>query len=434
MNRKAWAGLCLVVILLATWALGPVPAFAFTEVPTLTEASPSGMTEVKAAIGFTIQFDGGDGSGSIDPVLCTTREYELPDASAFTAPEGRIFKEWSVQIGSAEAVGKPVGAEITVTADTTVTAVWEEKDVARLNLITTSFKDKLQLNFYYKLPEAVVQDEGVYLQVTHDGTIRKIPVKNAELIQSNQDKAKVGCHLFSYSIEAKQARDNVNVRLFYGNDTPVETYIGSGSRDLTYDGYDISAMVYLDYMTEHGSDDMKALALATKDYCTAAQLHFKYKVDSIGADDGVRPLVDEVKSSDLSEYASVKTGELPEGVSLNVMTVMFETDNSFRLYYTFSDVNTRNSYSYAVDDSTVTLKQRSSDGAYYIEKRGVPARLLHKSHTYAVSKDGKTYTLTASMMTYAYVAMDYGTDSMKTLAKAFYLYNQAAKDKFGDAE
>ena len=36
------------------------------------------------------------------------------------------------------------------------------------------------------------------------------------------------------------------------------------------------------------------------------------------------------------------------------------------------------------------------------------------------------------MMTYAMVAMDKGSDSMKTLAKAFYLYNQAAKAYFGD--
>jgi hypothetical protein len=138
------------------------------------------------------------------------------------------------------------------------------------------------------------------------------------------------------------------------------------------------------------------------------------------------------KDGSIVESGVVKSAG-PEGVELDVMTVMFESDNSFRLYYTFSDINTRNSYNYSVDGSTVTLKQRSSDGAYYIEKRGVPARLLHKPHTYAVSKDGKTYTLEASMMTYAYVAMDYGSASMKTLAKAFYLYNQAAKAYFGDA-
>lgn len=70
------------------------------------------------------------------------------------------------------------------------------------------------------------------------------------------------------------------------------------------------------------------------------------------------------------------------------------------------------------------IKQRASDEQYYISKTGVPARLLHKAHTYAVSKGGKTYTLTASMMTYAKAAMENGSPTMKTLARAFYLYNR----------
>ena len=118
MNRKAWTGLCLVVILLAAWVLGPVPAFA------MDEDNPSGMTEVKAGIGYTIQFARGDGSGSMEPVFWTKREaYELPPCD-FTAPEGWVFAGWSVKIGDAEAVSKQPNESIAVTADTTVTAVW----------------------------------------------------------------------------------------------------------------------------------------------------------------------------------------------------------------------------------------------------------------------------------------------------------------------
>ena len=50
-------------------------------------------------------------------------EYTLP-ANGFTAPEGKQFKAWSV--GGEE---KAVGDKITVTADTTVTAVWENVPV-----------------------------------------------------------------------------------------------------------------------------------------------------------------------------------------------------------------------------------------------------------------------------------------------------------------
>ena len=46
-------------------------------------------------------------------------KYTLP-ANGFTAPAGKQFKAWSV--GGVE---KVVGDKITVTANTTVTAVWE---------------------------------------------------------------------------------------------------------------------------------------------------------------------------------------------------------------------------------------------------------------------------------------------------------------------
>ena len=141
--------------------------------------------------------------------------------------------------------------------------------------------------------------------------------------------------------------------------------------------------------------------------------------------------MDDVSSDSLADYTAIKAGDMPDGINLDIITVMFESDNSFRLYYAYTDAETRNAYSYTVDDTSATLKKRS-DGKYYIDKTGVPARWLHKPHDFAVSKDGKTFTYTASMMTYAQIAIEKGSDTMKTLAKAFYLYNRAALAYFGE--
>ena len=136
----------------------------------------------------------------------------MEQTSAFTAPAGKAFKEWSVVIGTAEAVTKAPGDTVTVTANTTVTAVWE--DVASLKVITTSFKDRLQLNYYYKLPATVLADENAYLLVTKGNASSRLPVKDATLITESDDPDRIGCHMFSYRIAAKEARDNVNVALF----------------------------------------------------------------------------------------------------------------------------------------------------------------------------------------------------------------------------
>ena len=68
---------------------------------------------------YTVSFAADGGSGTMADVTGISGEYTLP-ANGFTAPDGKQFKAWSVN--GAE---KSVGDQITVNADTTVTAVWE---------------------------------------------------------------------------------------------------------------------------------------------------------------------------------------------------------------------------------------------------------------------------------------------------------------------
>ena len=75
---------------------------------------------VKASKGYKVSFNAGSGSGTMNPVTVENGTYTLP-ANRFEAPEGKQFKAWKVN-GSE----KQPGSKITVTADITVTAVWED--------------------------------------------------------------------------------------------------------------------------------------------------------------------------------------------------------------------------------------------------------------------------------------------------------------------
>ena len=68
---------------------------------------------------YTVTFAANGGTGTMADVTGVLGEYTLP-ANGFTAPEGKQFKAWSVDGNE-----KAVGDKITVTADTTVTAVWK---------------------------------------------------------------------------------------------------------------------------------------------------------------------------------------------------------------------------------------------------------------------------------------------------------------------
>ena len=69
---------------------------------------------------YTVTFDANGGSGNMTPVNNVSGDYKLP-ACTFTAPSEKHFKAWNV--GGNE---KAVGDTISVTDNTTVTAVWEE--------------------------------------------------------------------------------------------------------------------------------------------------------------------------------------------------------------------------------------------------------------------------------------------------------------------
>ena len=76
----------------------------------------------KAAVIYNVSFDKDGGTGEMASVpVVENGTYKLP-ACGFTAPTGYEFKCWSVNEEE-----KAVDAEITITADTTVKAVWKAK-------------------------------------------------------------------------------------------------------------------------------------------------------------------------------------------------------------------------------------------------------------------------------------------------------------------
>jgi len=74
-------------------------------------------------IQYTITFDAGEGTGSMEPVVAGGN-YTLPECT-FIAPEGMVFDKWSItDIGY-----KNANDVIMITQNITITAIWKEKPV-----------------------------------------------------------------------------------------------------------------------------------------------------------------------------------------------------------------------------------------------------------------------------------------------------------------
>ena len=110
-----------------------------------------------------------------------------------------------------------------------------------------------------------------------------------------------------------------------------------------------------------------------------------------------------------------------------------ESDNTLRLYLNFKEVDPSD-FSYEIDGTPAVLHKRSDGMRYLALDTGVYSNKLQETHTYSISDSTSTYTITASVLTFARscTIRDDGPDTVKNLGKALYLYNAAAIDRFGD--
>ena len=98
------------------WSVGGVEKAAGDKITVAADTTVKAVWEITT---YTVSFDADGGTGTMTAQTGIVGAYTLPE-NGFTAPEGKQFKAWSV-----DGKEKAVGDKITVTADTTVKAVWE---------------------------------------------------------------------------------------------------------------------------------------------------------------------------------------------------------------------------------------------------------------------------------------------------------------------
>ena len=136
--------------MLSTLSVNGIPATVAAGEDTYTFVQPEGDVTITAAFEkrneHTVTFDAGGGSEPEElPEGVTTAmpakkvlhgsEYSLPECE-FVAPEGKQFKAWEI-----DGTEYPVYAPVTVTADITVKALWEDAPPAPTEYIVTVTND-----------------------------------------------------------------------------------------------------------------------------------------------------------------------------------------------------------------------------------------------------------------------------------------------------
>ena len=289
----------------------------------------------------------------------------------------------------------------------------------KINGVSGSFNDKIKLNYYFDIPELLLRDNGAYVTLTNERTGEENPlyINEAEYVTDKGYK-------FSIPLAAKEAGDTITARVFDSDGNALMIRGNAKDTDYTETGVQYTLMDYFTWLELHGSENSKLIGKAAKDYCTAAQIYFDYHAEGLS----VSSAVDDVTKEMLSGYIAGREGKLPTGVSIRGIAAMLESDNTLRLYLGFSNVEPAD-FTYTIDGKEAELHKRA-DGSYYLALDGVWSNHLQDTHTYSVSDGTDTYSITASVLTYARSCAIKSNKKESDLGKALYLYNQAAVSAF----
>ena len=323
------------------------------------------------------------------------------------------------------------GAEVTVvTEERNYQLSLTEEDVLTLDNAATpsnitsnsiSFDGKLYLNTYITLSDEIAEDKDAFIQVTFNDEAREYRV--SDLLKSVDSKGRVKV---SQVVYAAMMRDEMKLQLFNGNgEAQPLTY--KKDTDVT-SGFTFSAVKYLKERQANSTNAaMRELARATELYGIAAQVYFGYKNDQLTADD-IAMMKAEAEGITIPEARNeILDGTLPEGITKRTKTVLFNADNTLRMYFYLDDPG---KYTFTIDGQKVAPK-KAADGKYYIEQRNIASGLLSNRYEFGVSDGTDTFTSKCSVLSYAYSRQENSSSAdMVNLCKLLYLFSQAADAYF----
>ena len=380
----------------------------------------------------TVALDAGEGSGNpIEESVLKDSEYELPtyEECMFTPPSGCNFKEWSVKIGDAEAVSKAPGESITVTANTTVTAVWEFAYGVQVYGHTLTLEGQIGLNTYLVLGSNVLQNKDDYQVEYWNGDT----LASATNVSNGRERTEGDYNLYGFAVTtvAKEMGVEFTMKVkqvstdeyvdFYNSD---RTLVNGGT------GLAYSITDYLDDKIANSTDgNMVQLAKDMKAYGIYAKHYFDVRDQGVVEDLPQFASFESVTADDLSAYAYTAPGNISH-FTYKGSTLVLESETAFRLYFESDDPDAL-TITTTVDGIDKTLTPKSVNGMYYVEVPNIVAKRLDDMYDITISNGTESATAHHGPFGYAYWALSSSSnENLRYLMMALYHYNQSAKVYF----
>lgn len=386
---------------------------------TVDSASASG-SEILVSTQYSVTFDKGrdDAQGTMEAQSKDAgSKYKLPTCG-FTVP-GMEFKEWSVKIGNAQAVLKNPEDEITVSANTVVTAIWKKVALPEFSRHALLLTEQIGVQFYLALPNGKTAVDYPNSYVTFEGN--KIdPDAQYALSSATTVDGKYEFIVFISSIQmadkftpifhykekdGNSAKDTESWKTIRGEAYSAEDYInwaltGTKGKNLEI----VETLADYGYYAQPYLSALNGWSIGSSYAAMTTHVTGSYNYDAVAAA--------------ASEYKAKK--KLNDNITKITYKMWFDSEITLRIILTPGEGVRLNTVS--VDGSAVTPEK--SGNTYYVDITGIKASELASTHI--IEAKGARTDVSPMSYVYSILTGDNNTDA-KNLMCALYYYAQACK-------
>ncbi|MBO4877695.1 MAG: right-handed parallel beta-helix repeat-containing protein [Ruminococcus sp.] len=372
-----------------------------------------------------IDFNSGQNNGgTMKPdYVFEGEDYTLPECG-FTPKEGFFFAGW--QIGYNESDLKQPGDVMnSVYSGFCATAVWKEGSCVTAASLTLS--DDIGVNLYFQVADSLANDQNAYMTIKgpNDADPKRFPLNTLE--------RRGDCYVAKISVNSAQMAAEITYKLFDGDDK--QQTIWFSDRQASIQTFTYSVNDYINAVKKIHDEQQNVITDKHYNIVTAMQNYGawarQYLINRGQISSNIPSIlpnelsdIEGVDSSTLLKYAATKT----EGFDVPglTMTLLLESNNSIRLYYSGNQITVSEA------NNSDNVKQEIKGDKNYVKITDIAAQDLDKVYKIEFAGHG---SISVCALSYAYnILKTYENDDNKSdicnTVKALYKYYLAANDYF----
>ena len=293
---------------------------------------------------------------------------------------------------------------------------------------TLTLNDRIDVNFYTHLTDAVVKDSNSYMEITFAGLTngheKQITKKISEMTTTTD-----GYYVFTYAVAPSEGDKAITLKLHTTNGIlPIYDANGEAADNGWYTRtLNEVTKVAIDYTGDDNQSNVKNLTPLAKKLLAYNQYTQGYFAETDVVLDS-RLDAPDVTAAQTALDANFVRGDvtLPSDVGYVGTTLVLDSETSIKIY--LSGNVTGHSYSYSDGSDTHYLTPVKSGSSYYFKITNLDATKLNKKFA-VYAGDEKIFDY--SVLTWAQSLIGKSETYKKNLAAAMYEYNVAARAYFG---